>query len=380
MEIKRHIRRYREAKRRGETEAAAELKRKMEMGARGILSRYTQGRALLSSILAFLVRVTESRRGREELAATMAAYASAEQLGSARWRRRVRRDIYFTEFYNRISADEYFRYHFEDLSKTGRRSYVGDTELVETFRRMDDPEEAQILYDKYRSYQFFTPYYKREAILITGEQDEALFRAFCERHPCFFAKPLSQCGGHGVRRLTVGTDGSPETLFRQLLAEDAVILEEPILQGAEMARFHPQSINTVRVVTARVDGEIRIVQTSVRLGTGESVVDNGCLSAAVDPGTGLITTPGRAAHEKGLYLRHPDTGEQILGSRIPEWEALLAQVKEQAALLRRQRVVGWDMAYSREGWLIVEANSHPAIQILAGNGVGMRPVFREITR
>lgn len=380
MEIKRYIRRYLAAKKRGDVETAAELKRKMELGARGIISRYTQRKALLAWIAGFVARLTESQAGRKAFRETVEAYASDKQLGSSHWCHRVKRDVYFTEFYDRISADEYFRYHFEELSRIGRRCYVGDTELVETFRRMDDPEEARLLYDKFLSYQTFKPYYKREAMLLSGEDDRTAFEAFVERHPVFFAKPLSQCSGHGVRRLRAGQDSNLEELFGRCVTEGPVILEEPIRQGEQMARFHPQSINTVRVVTARMEGDIRIVQTSVRLGTGESVVDNGCLSAAVDTESGIIITPGRAAHEKGLYLRHPDTGVQILGSQIPDWDLLLRQVREQASLLRRQRIVGWDMAYSEDGWSVVEANSHPGIQILAGNGTGMRDVFEQITR
>ena len=81
-----------------------------------------------------------------------------------------------------------------------------------------------------------------------------------------------------------------------------------------------------------------------------------------------------------LYLNHPDTGEQILGSQIPAWDDLLELVKLLAKKFKKQRIVGWDMAYSTDGWVIVEANSHPHIQVLAGNGIGVRKLFEEMVK
>jgi hypothetical protein len=54
-------------------------------------------------------------------------------------------------------------------------------------------------------------------------------------------------------------------------------------------------------------------------------------------------------------------------------------VLELADMLKKQRIVGWDMAYSVDGWLMVEANTNPGLQILAGDGVGVRGMFERIT-
>ena len=378
MEVVSYIKKYLSAKHNGQKEEAQELKRKMIKGGRGVIAGYTSGRPMLSTIAAAAFYITESREGKEELSDIFRAYyPNTKNKG---WIQRIKRDIYYTEFYYQINADEYFRYQFENLSKAGRKKYVGDNELIARFKKMDDPEEKQILADKYNTYCKFTKYYKRDVILVKNKDDYASFLDFCIVHPTFFIKPLSLCSGHGVRKLEIGKEGTAEEIFRTVVEKGPMIVEEPIKQAEEMGKYHHQSINTVRIVTFQKDGKIDIVQSSVRLGMGESVVDNGCLSASVDLENGIITSPGRAAHQKGLYLKHPDTNIQILGSHIPEWERLLAQVREQAKVLKKQRIVGWDMAYSVDGWVIVEANSHPGIQILAGNGIGMRDVFEEITR
>ncbi|MBQ1502123.1 MAG: hypothetical protein IIZ45_05875 [Firmicutes bacterium] len=363
------MQRYRELRRWGRL--------KNEKGAKAAyhwLRSAVYGKVIPSAIVAFIVRLTDTGANRAELQRIIKAYAPAENLSNGRWLRKTKRDIYFTKFYNWIDADEYFRYQFEDLSRAGRWLYIGDAEFGERCRLIDDAEEVNITKDKYNSYRAFQPYYKREALLVSSGEDEAAFSGFCSRHPEFFVKPLSERGGHGVQSIKLNPADRPEDVLKQLLdIYGSAIVEQPIIQAEEMAKYHPNSINTVRVVTMyRQDGSMEVIQTSVRLGTGDSVVDNGCLSSSVDTETGIITSPGRAAHEKGVYLRHPDTGVQILGNRIPAWEELMEQVREQAAVFKKQRFIGWDMAYSTDGWVIVEVNSHPALQTLSGKGVGAR--------
>ena len=45
-----------------------------------------------------------------------------------------------------------------------------------------------------------------------------------------------------------------------------------------------------------------------------------------------------------------------------------------------QRIVGWDLALSVDGWVIIEGNTRPGLQVLAGDGVGVRSILERITR
>ncbi len=380
MKFKHYIDKYQNLKKNGEYEKARQLKLKMEKGARGVISRFTQGKPVLAYPVSWVIRLFETKDSKAELVKVMQSYNyGKDQLkGIKKWR--IKNDIYFSEFNYRVNADEYLRYRFENLSDEGRKKYVGSTELIEGFHKVADPEEAKILANKYNAYCYFKQYYNREAILVNDEKDLRAFEAFCAENKQFFIKPLSEYGGQGVQRYTLQINDKLEELLKEFTKDGPVIIEQPIIQAEEMAKFHPQSINTVRIVTAHLKTGIEVVQTSVRLGMGDSVVDNGCLSASVDTEMGIISTPGRVAHGAGLYLRHPDTGEQILGSEIPHWKELLDLVKELANKLERQKVVGWDFAYSVNGWIVVEANSNPSIQILAGAGTGMRSVFERITK
>ena len=357
--------------------------RRYEKKAITMISRRTYGKTVLAYFFSFAYRLLCSSESDEEINSIIKAHVSEKKWNNKEWLSHIKRDIYFTVFYNRINADEFFRYQFETLSETGRHAYVGIAETLDAYRKLDDPEEQKILENKYNTYCFFKDYYKREAIQINGFEDAASFYDFCSRNSEFFVKPLSMGNGIGICSFNVGRDGDKEALFKKIINRCPVIIEQPIRQAEEMAKYHPRSVNTIRVVTVQKEGIVRIVQTSVRLGVGDAIIDNishSGLSAAVDTGSGIIITPGRAAHRKELFLRHPDTNEQIIGNRIPDWENLLQLVKLLASKFGKQRIIGWDMAYSVEGWVVVEANSHPGIQILAESGVGVREVFEDIIR
>ena len=305
-------------------------------------------------------------------------WLTEEQRRDKQYMRRVRRDIAYCAVRHETNAEEYFRYKFEFLNDKGRHEYVGVKEMLRRFNQLDSPERMNLT-DKSLAYEMFKEYYRREQIEILSDEDLPVFLDYLTRHRTAIVKPLDSCGGNGVCRIDVA-EGEEESAFRAIRAKGGCVIEEMIRQAPEMAKFHPGSVNTIRVVTCNRGGEISIVQTSVRMGMGDSFVDNGCLSSAVDTETGIITSMGRKAHGNGLYVIHPDTGEQILGARIPKWDELLAFARKLPEKLPNQRIIGWDLALAEDGWMMIEGNSHPHIQILAGNGVGVRDLYEDMVR
>lgn len=292
--------------------------------------------------------------------------------------RKNRFDIYFSRLYYRIGPEEYYRYHFPALSDVGRKQFVGDRESDPFFDAIT-PEEMRYLFkNKYAAYKKFKKYYAREAAQVEKPENFEEFEKFCTSHQMMVVKPLALHQGRGVRKVAVSEIGDHHKFFESLIVDGGAIIEELVEQDERMAAFHPQSINTVRVVVLNAPDNPQIVACSVRFGTGDSFVDNGCLSCGVDPETGVITSKGRTVHGKGLYLFHPDTGKQILGFHIPEWDALRAMTIEASFLAPEQLVIGWDTALSKKGWVIIEGNTNPAIQTLSAEGVGARDLLNLI--
>jgi len=56
------------------------------------------------------------------------------------------------------------------------------------------------------------------------------------------------------------------------------------------------------------------------------------------------------------YECHPNSGIKYVGFQLPAWDECIALVKEMGALVPRLGYIGWDLAYTDSGWVLVEAN------------------------
>ena len=75
---------------------------------------------------------------------------------------------------------------------------------------------------------------------------------------------------------------------------------------------------------------------------------------------------------KAVFERHPDTDEQILGAQIPKWGELNQLIEKVVNVLPARKWIGWDFALSKNGWVVVEANSTPSfvgVQMCTGKGI-----------
>ena len=60
-------------------------------------------------------------------------------------------------------ADEYFLYHFEDLTHEQRLSFICESEHFRMANALNGSEGSAILADKWLTYQKFQPFFKRKA-------------------------------------------------------------------------------------------------------------------------------------------------------------------------------------------------------------------------
>lgn len=303
-------------------------------------------------------------------------FVPEEKRNDKKYVRSLKKDIYLAHIRQNGTPEEYFRYGFEKLSEAGRNEYMLDKDSSPVFRAVEGKGTRKIFTDKYLAYEKFKPYYKRELVEVRSDADAEKFREFAGKHGRFIVKPMAQYGGHGIYIDSVENCTADEK-FKQILSRGESIVEELLIQDERMSAFNPGTVNTIRIVTYTRNDDMQIIQSSMRIGCGKSVVDNGCLSCGIDYESGVIITKGRMAHEPGLYVFHPDTGYQILGSKIPCWEDLKKLLSELVRVFPEQPLVGWDLALCNHGWTMIEANTRPQVQILSGDGIGMRKIIEE---
>lgn len=137
------------------------------------------------------------------------------------------------------------------------------------------------------------------------------------------------------------------------------LLQEAVEQHESMARLHAGSLNTLRVISLRLNGTIEPIAVTLRMGNG-SHVDNGHaggLLCGVDVKTGTTT-----AYAMDVYFRrfatHPLSGVAFDARPIHRFDAVTAMAVSVHQQLRYFDMVSCDIALGADGApCLVEVNT-----------------------
>ena len=285
-------------------------------------------------------------------------------------RTQIMKDMMYWYLRRGISPKQYWEQRFDCLSKNAKLSMLPQRELAIFDRQYNPKKDIHIIGNKYECYERFKEYYGRECVLVNDKTPKEEFVSFVNKHGRIIIKPLYNDSGKGVRLYNYGEE----------LPSYAFIAEELIQQREELARFHPQSVNTLRLNTIRCKDSIEVVWAILRYGRNNNIVDNahfGGLFSVIDD-NGVAIAAGDV--KRHTYETHPDTGVPLTGFKVPDWEKACEMVRSLATEVGDLRFIGWDLAYTDKGWILVEANTSPGILSPMVTGQGVRKEFRSIKR
>ena len=203
-------------------------------------------------------------------------------------------------------------------------------------------------------------------------------------HKIFF-KPINGIGGVGCFLVTSQNLEDQINQYAETVLTNSYIQEKYIEQHTEINKIHPHAVNTLRLVHY-IDHNftVHILSTFMRFGVGKSITDNtstGGFSIAVHSETGRLEGPGRQEATRGaaVFNEHPDSKFKLEGFSIPYFKEACALVKEVAHYFPN-RIVGWDVAISNKGPVIIEGNHNPGLHVsdIAYGGYGKHPLMKEI--
>ena len=289
----------------------------------------------------------------EEVLSAAPAYQNRDDLEV------VRTDMRFCRFAFGFAMDEYVFFRLEGKSMEERRTYVSSEERIHAAYRMNDFSDMRILNDKWKTYELLKPYFKRDAILISNKGDFQKYSEFVRNHPIYVKKRLNLNCGQGIELVdTCNCGKSVPQQFDMLLKERKLILEELIIQQPIMAQFNESSVNTVRCFTLTTRDGVVPYCGFIRTGRAGAFVDNagsGGVFATIDTQTGHVIAQG-CDEAGGLFANHPTSGVEFVGFQLPEWDSAREVCINAAKELPRLKYIGWDLAYTEKGWIVVEAN------------------------
>lgn len=267
-----------------------------------------------------------------------------------------------------ISFQDYCIYNFIDKGINYKNSFVSDKLRYYYCDILNDKLILPLMTDKYACYKKYEKYFKRDILGCYSESDFNEYDYFTNKHNVFIYKPLMEHSGKGIKVYSSSTTNF-KLLFRELIADGPFVLEELIIQNEDIAAMHPNSVNSFRVVTFVIKNQVTIIGVTWRIGVGSSIMDNagaGGIYACVNPHTGVVESD--AINYVGQHFEyHPDTNVKIVGYKIPDWDDALELINGLATHIDGSTLISWDIAYSNNGWVMVEANDNGDWSIIQSN-------------
>jgi hypothetical protein len=272
--------------------------------------------------------------------------------------------------------------------------YVSKRNMVRAQRKVNPPGWESMLSDKGIFYRYcetagipvprlFGLYYRGRAgwtapsrLLTSDEEWVRFFRDECPS-PCVIKPSLGRLGmgilplkREGERFVTPhGERYTPEEIVKRMNAPgefDSYVIQErlsnhPSLQPVASG----EGLTTSRMITfLRADRECDLVNADLKIVIGGNVTSNlnkgltGNMAGRVSLQDGRLLAVDALVNGQGFVEveRHPDTGALFRDFRIPDWEAAGALAKRAARAFSPVRTVGWDMAFTPAGPVLIEGN------------------------
>lgn len=170
-------------------------------------------------------------------------------------------------------------------------------------------------------------------------------------------------GGKATQRDVLDGDALVARLCK-LAAREPYLVQERMVNHADLRDLCQAALATVRLITARNEqGVVEPIRAVFRMpAQATSVVDNfhaGGIATAIDLETGIMgpATDRGLVPSVGWVDRHPVSGAQITGRVLPRWPDILALALRAHEAYPARIFIGWDIADTEQGLMIVEGNA-----------------------
>lgn len=285
----------------------------------------------------------------------------------------------------RWDFDEFYIFHYEEIDDAKRRSFAPEFDKNTFADMVNNPKQAEVFLDKFTTYKYFKDFFGRDVYDIRSISDieSQEFVEFYTKHPKFILKPVFGTRGAGIEVIEFKAVGDAQKYLSDLYNSGvtAIIIEELIAQHDKLAELHKESANTLRVITIRYDDRVDVIHAYLRVGKGNSVIDNasaGGVFGVINIETGRIYA---ACDRWGNYFDvHPDSGKHLIDFEIPRWNEVKELVKKAAQVLPEVRYVGWDVAVTNNGCVLIEGNDKGRWSFQFAKQEGFRDEMNAILR
>ncbi len=277
---------------------------------------------------------------------------------------------------------DYLLFEMWRLNKDERKTVLTRGKNNVFVKYYNNPSYNHIFLNKNEFNEKFKKYLNREYIILNGNNKDE-FNKFLKGKKVIFCKPTSGTHGDSMEKIVINEFKGD--LYDYLYNKNLILVEEVVIQCEEMNKLYPYAINTVRIITVhKYDGEVLVVAAYQRIGNHGYIVDNyngGGMVVPINEKTGIIEYPA-VDKRKQIYYKHPMTDTPIVGFKVPKFSSAVNLAKKAAKVIDEIRYVGWDIAITDKGPVIIEGNEYPGhdiyqLPVHRTNNIGVLPKFEE---
>ncbi len=148
--------------------------------------------------------------------------------------------------------------------------------------------------------------------------------------------------------------------FLEITKKGVYFVQAYIEQHEDLKALNPSSLNTVRIITTKFNEKPRILCAGLRMGkSSKTIVDNasrgGCF-VGIDEKMGKLQKYGFFSKERAIK-EHPESKIKFENYQVPFWKECVSAAKKLHAMTPGYTSIGWDIAITPKGPVLVEGNS-----------------------
>ena len=280
------------------------------------------------------------------------------QKNTGKSRAYIKFDIFMNFLFRGCGYTDYFRGDYINLTSAEKDTFVTAKKFWKIIDYLNDPKYTVLLNDKLVFNYFFKEYLGREYINIREGSLED-FKDFCKGKEVVFAKVPNGEGGHGVSKIVL-KDNDIDKIYDELRNNGQYLVEEAITQSDELNEINPNVVNSFRIITIMDrDGKVHLVNNALRINQDETDVigcTNDLYCSFGEDGkinSNVIDDYGE------VYEEHPLTKKKFSIVKIKDVKKAFDMCLDAHKKIPQVRYIGWDIAFSKNGPVMVEGNEYP---------------------
>ncbi|MBQ3094748.1 MAG: carboxylate--amine ligase [Clostridia bacterium] len=280
---------------------------------------------------------------------------------------------------------DYQIFAFETLNAAQRKTFVTRFISKKLNLFMNDTAYMPMVDNKDLFYQNYREFIGRDFLVLPDSTIEDVEK-FVEGKDRIFCKMRALECGIGCERLNVADFENIEALWAYLQEKGFYTIEDVIVCHPDVRKLYDNAVNSMRIITMLdKDQNAHCLYVVQKIGLNGSIIDNNCMFSRVDIETGRIMYPAHSGDTtKGIiYEEHPNTHVKIQGYQLPFVKEAVEMCLKAAKVIPQVRYMGWDVAVTENGPVIIEGNTYCAHDFWqlpphTPDKIGMLPKIKEI--